>query len=92
MKIGSLVISTSNFTGVRKTWGFNYPHKNDILTISHIEDYAKGDMVGSEHVLLYFVELDLPFGLCSRNFREIQPPMDLTNLMKEVEEIELELT
>lgn len=89
MQVGSLVIATNNFTGVRKTWGLNYPYKNDILTISFIKEYAKGDMVGSKHVLLYFIELDLPCGLCSKNFREIQPPMDLTNLIKETDLIKI---
>jgi len=83
MQIGSLVQAIEDFDDVRRDWGFNYPNKGDILTITDIEPYTFGDMAKQKkYVMLYFEELRLPLGICSRCFREVQPPMDLSELMR----------
>lgn len=43
-KIGQYVVSLSNFKGVRKTWGYNYPHKGEIVRVLNVIYRAKDKM------------------------------------------------
>jgi len=73
MKRGSLVEVVCDFEELRSTWGFNYPHKGDILTVSHTEPHHKWKGI----MLLWFDESDIPVGICDKttkgklNFREL---------------------
>lgn len=79
MKVGSKVVCVSNgIEHLRKVWGFNYPKKNDKLTVSRIAPHTNNHCKKAGIVFLWFVECgDLPIGLCDKtingdpNFVEI---------------------
>lgn len=83
MQAGSLVETVGNFDSVRLFWGYNYPKKGDVLTISNLEPHHNEECRAKGIMLLYFEELPDLVGVCDKNmkdepnFIELQPPMDL---------------
>jgi hypothetical protein len=78
MQAGSLVVCEKNFALEQQAFSiYTYPQKGDILTISSLKKDAINDFY-----LLHFEELVNipPTGLCSNCFREIQPPIDLSEI------------
>lgn len=79
MRIGSLVEAQHSFDDVREQWGFNYPYKGDILTVSGMMKHPKCEGL----VLLFFEEIDMPHGISDKtitdqpNFLEVMPPMEI---------------
>ncbi len=84
MQVNSLVKCLTDFEQVRKEWGFKYPYKNDILTISAIESHPVGHCRRLGINLLWFHETPELVGVCDKdiegiwNFMEIQPPMEIS--------------
>ncbi len=93
MQVGSLVETVGNFENARLTWGFDYPKKGDILTISSITKHPNVEVSKKGIVLLRFEEKPNLTGVCDKtvhgeaNFVELMPPMSLEELFKEENEL-----
>jgi len=93
MRVGSIVQTTNGFKKERAYWGFSYPKKGDVLTISAITPHANPNVNKKGIVLLYFEETPNLIGLCDKtvngnpNFIELK----LADEIKELLELELEL-
>lgn len=94
MKIGGLVETVANFEELRELYGFPYPKKGDVLTVSDISRHPNRSVSRKGIVLLSFEELPELMGVCDRkvngdwNFRELVVPDDL---LEEVLELEFTL-
>lgn len=77
--VGQKVISKSNFTGIRKTWGFSYPKKGEIVTVLSIHKHPVHD----------FWLITIPVcecELCHKNFAPIEENFQSISLEKILEE------
>lgn len=54
MQINSLVEAMHSFDRIRSEWGYNYPYKGDILTVSDIQEHPNTDCKKRGIVLLFF--------------------------------------
>ena len=77
MQIGSLVVSLIDWSGVKDAYpGLKYPEKDEVLTVKEILYFE------SPKPFLVFEEGF--YGgdgfLWSPRFREVQPPMDMTEI------------
>jgi len=80
MKEGSLVVTVGDFEELRRSWGYPYPKKGDVLTVSSIEPHPVSEIRNAGIVLLNFQELPGLIPVCDRklsggdNFQELQLP------------------
>ena len=77
--IGSKVIAQTGFKKLRKIYGFPYPRKDQVLTVSQISMHPNPECREKGIVLLRFLETpDLTIGVCDRkvngklNFKEVE--------------------
>lgn len=83
MQVGSLVETIVDFNDVKAKWPYyNYPNKGDILAIKTMHKHHKWGINKKTYkfYLLTFEEM-ITFPLADINFRELQPPMDLTSIV-----------
>ncbi len=80
MKKGSIVQAVVGFEVVRQQWGYSYPKKGDILTVSEVAKHPNPKVSKAGIVLLYFEELPNMIGICDKtingcpNFLELHLP------------------
>jgi hypothetical protein len=83
MKVGSLVECVADFTRSEIEWGFSYPKRGEVLTVSDISRHPNKSCDTKGIVLLNFEEYPYLVGVCDKtyrgkdNFIELQPPMDM---------------
>lgn len=88
MKVGSIVETVVNFEKERLEYGFTYPYRGDILTVSAITPHPNLENRKKGIVLLNFEELPNLIGLCDKqvnsrpNFIELLPPVDISELIE----------
>ena len=88
MKIGSIVHTVADFEELRVQWGFPYPKKGDVLTVSSIAKHPNNDVDKAGVVLLNFEELPSLVGVCDKkidgkpNFLELILPGDIEEILK----------
>jgi hypothetical protein len=77
--IGSKVITQTGFKKLKKIYGFTYPKKNQVLTVSQISMHPNPECREKGIVLLRFLETpELHVGICDRkvngklNFKEVE--------------------
>lgn len=89
MQVGSIVESQSNFDDVRNVWtDYDYPVMKQVLTVKTMTKHPRWGINKNTYkfYLLTFEEMET-YPLCDKHFLELQPPMDLSELMKETESI-----
>ena len=95
MKVGSLVETVTSFEEQRRTWGFNYPKKGEILRVRDIQAHPNKSVRNKGISLLYFEEYPDLVGICDKtihnepNFLEILP-LELSNVKENFKLIVLE--
>jgi len=78
-----------SFERMRQIWGFPYPKKGDVLTVSCISKHGEPHMNKIGAVLLHFEEIPNLIGVSSMmkdgsyNFKELLLPDDIEELLKE---------
>lgn len=83
MKIDDIVVTVNDFEELRKEWGFNYPKKGAILTISNITEHPNLNVNKKGIVLLHFKEIPDLIGVCDKqidgtpNFIKINQKINL---------------
>lgn len=89
MEVGSIVVTISDFETVRKIWGFNYPKKGDVLTVSNILPHRNVELAKKGICLLFFVELPNLIGVCDKkyngilNFEELLLSEEISEILNE---------
>ncbi len=88
MKVGSIVETVGDFEELRRTWGFPYPKKGEVLTISAITPHPNKSMRKLGIVLLNFEEIPNLTGVSDKtmhndpNFVELRLPDEIYELLK----------
>jgi hypothetical protein len=65
MKVGQVLIVVRSFKKEENDWGIQYPKKNDLLIVSHIEKHH----IKKCKYLLYFEGNPLPFPLAYKTYK-----------------------
>lgn len=88
MRTGSIVETVANFNDLEITWGFSYPKRGDVLTISSIKRHHNASLDKKGIVLLCFEELPNLVPLCDKtlsgipNFIELILPDDIKEILE----------